>query len=290
MILVTGATGQVGREVVRALDDRGVICRVLVRAGDKKLGPPRKNVEVATGDFEDAESLDAAMYGIHRVFVVCSPTEKLPALEGHVYEAARRAKVELVVKSSILGADPQQIPFRAIQAAAEQALRATGLRHVVLRPNYFMQNVIGAAKAMCTTGVYEDAAWGARLSMTDLRDVGDAAAAVLVGHGHHAHHAETYTLTGPAALSGADVARAVSSITGKPVKAMDLDPAEQRRRFATYGVPEWTNAALESLYRDYRASGESGYAAAVTDDVARLTGHPARALADLIRENVAMFA
>ena len=65
---------------------------------------------------------------------------------------------------------------------------------------------------------------------------------------------------------------------------------EQRRRFAAYGVPEWVNAALESLYLDYRASADTGYAACVTDDVVRIAGRPARTLASLLRENAAAFA
>jgi uncharacterized protein YbjT (DUF2867 family) len=139
---------------------------------------------------------------------------------------------------------------------------------------------------MATRGVYEDAAGGARLSMVDLRDVGDAAAQVLLGSGHEG---KTYDLTGPAALAGDDVARLASEVTRKAVSAEDLDPAEQRRRFASYGVPEWVNAALEALYQDYRASGANGYAARVTTDVPGLVGRPARHLVNLLRENASAF-
>jgi uncharacterized protein YbjT (DUF2867 family) len=284
-VLVAGARGQVGRQVVRALRERGVAFRILVRKSEeheKGLG----GAEVAVGDFEDAKTLDAALNGIERLFVACSPTAELPRLEKNVYDAARRARVRLVVKSSILGADPKAIPFRAIQGEAEQLLADTDLPHVVLRPNYFMQNVLGAAKAMAARAVYEDAAWGARLSMVDLRDVGDAAAAVLCENGHEG---KTYQLTGPAALSGQDVARAASTATARAISAEKLDPAEQRRRFAGYGVPEWMNAALEALYQDYRASGMDGYAARVTEDVPRLVGRSARSLANFLEENVASF-
>jgi uncharacterized protein YbjT (DUF2867 family) len=284
-ILVAGARGQVGREVVRALRERDAAVRIFVRNAESKDKLPA-GVEVAVGDFEDAWSLDAALAGIERLFIACSPIAELPRMESNVYRAAKRAGVELVVKRSILGADPEAIPFRAIQGLAERSLAASGLAHVVLQPNYFMQNVISAAKTMSSRGVYEDAAWGARLSMTDLRDVGDVAAAVLSGGNHHG---KTYRLTGPEALSGDDVARIASEVTGRVIRAADLDPAEQRRRFANYGVPEWVNAALEALYADYRASGTSGYAACVTNDVSRLTDRPARSLADLLRENAAAF-
>ena len=285
VILVTGARGQVGRQVVRALRERGTALRILVRKSEK-LGEASEDVEVAVGDFEDTRSIESALHGIERLFVVCSPTAELPRLENNVYEAARRAGVRLVVKASILGADPEAIPFRAVQGKAERCLEATGLPHVVLRPNYFMQNILGAAKTIATRRVYEDAAGAARLSMVDLRDVGDATAAVLCGNGHEG---KTYELTGPAALSGQDVARALSHATGLTISTEDLDPAEQRRRFAGYGIPEWVNAALESLYRDYRASGATGYAARVTEEVARLVGRPPRDLASLLRENVSAF-
>jgi uncharacterized protein YbjT (DUF2867 family) len=283
--LIAGASGQVGRQVVRALLERKAPVRILVRNTERKESLP-VGAEVAVGDFDDSKSLDAALAGIARLFVVCSPTADLPRLEGRVYEAARRAGVELVVKSSILGADPKAIPFRAIQGEAERSLAASGLAHVVLQPNYFMQNVLSAAKTVASQNVYEDAAGGARLSMVDLRDVGDAAAAVLCGDGHHG---KTYQLTGPEALSGEDVARLAREVTGHAVMAVDLDPAEQRRRLAKYGVPEWLNAALESLYLDYRASGATGYAARVTSDVSQLTSRPPRSLAALLRENTAAF-
>jgi uncharacterized protein YbjT (DUF2867 family) len=285
-ILVAGARGQVGREVVRALRERDVAVRILVRNAEREDNPPT-GMEVAVGDFDDAKSLDAALAGIAHVFIACSPTAELPRLEGNVYQAAKRAGVKLVVKSSIVGADPEAIPFRAIQGQAERSLAASGLAYVVLQANYFMQNVLSAAKTIGSRGVYEDPAWGARLSMTDLRDIGDVAAAVLCGHGDHG---KTYHLSGPEALSGEDVARIASEVTGRVIKAANLDLAEQRRRFASYGVPQWVNAALESLYLDYRASGSMGYAARVTDDVSRLTGRPARSLAGLLRDNAAVFA
>jgi uncharacterized protein YbjT (DUF2867 family) len=285
VILVAGARGQVGREVVRALRERGTACRILVRKSEPHA-EAADGVEAVVGDFEDVRSLESALQGIERLFVVCSPTAELPRLENNVYEAGRLAGVRLVVKASILGADPESIPFRAVQGKAERCLEATGLPRVVLRPNYFMQNVLAGAKTMIARGVYEDAAAGARLSMVDLRDVGDAAAAVLCSDGHDG---KTYELTGPAALSGQDVARAVREATGLAIAAEDLDPAEQRRRFAAYGVPEWVNAALESLYRDYRASGATGYAARVTGDVARLLGRPPRDLVSLLRENGSAF-
>jgi uncharacterized protein YbjT (DUF2867 family) len=284
-ILVTGARGQVGRQVVRALQERGVGPRIFVRSSEGHDAPP-EGVEIARGDFEDARSIESALRGIERVFVVCSPTAELPRLERNVYEAARRIGVRLVVKASILGATPDAIPFRAVQGQAERLLAASGLPHVVLRPNYFLQNVLAAAKTMGTRGVYEDAAAGARLSMVDLRDVGDAAATILCTEGHEG---KAYDLTGPAALSGEDIAQAASTIAGRVTSAEDLDPAEQRQRFAAYGVPEWVNAALESLYRDYRASGPTGYAARVTEDVPRLVGRRARNLVSLLRENASAF-
>jgi uncharacterized protein YbjT (DUF2867 family) len=284
-ILVTGARGQVGRHVVRALQARGITPRIFVRSSEEHDAQP-EGLELARGDFEDVGTIESALRGIERVFVVCSPTANLPRLESNVYEAARRTGVRLVVKSSILGANPESIPFRAVQGQAERLLASTGLPHVVLRPNYFLQNVLAAASTMATRGVYEDAAAGARLSMVDLRDVGDVAATVLCTDGHEG---KAYDLTGPAALSGEEIAGAASTIAGRAISAEDLDPAEQRRRFAGFGVPEWLNAALESLYRDYRASGPAGYAARTTDAVPRLLGREARDLASLLRENASQF-
>jgi uncharacterized protein YbjT (DUF2867 family) len=278
-ILVTGAAGQVGRQVIAALKARGMRPRALVRRPEQAVR--LEGTEVRQGDFEDPRSLDAALEGIERVFLVCTPTARLPELERNVISAAARARVELVVKGSLLGAEAGPIAFRAIHAESEAALAASGLPFAVLRPNYFMQNTLQVAPAVAESGRYEDAAGGARLSMVDLRDVGEAAAAVLTGPDHAG---KTYHLTGAEALSGADVARLFSAALGRDVQVMDLDPAEQHRRLAGYGLPAWVNDAIADLYRDYRRSGATGYAAVLRDDVYRLTGHLPRTLRSLLGE------
>src|SRR5438552_4543347 len=93
-ILVAGARGQVGRQVVRALQARDATVRIFVRNAESKDNPP-PGVEVAIGDFENAKSLDAALAGIARMFIACSPIAELPRLEDNVYQAAKRAGVEL---------------------------------------------------------------------------------------------------------------------------------------------------------------------------------------------------
>jgi uncharacterized protein YbjT (DUF2867 family) len=255
----------------------------MVRAGEKAID----GVESIVGDFADAASLDAALRGIDRVFLVCGPVANLPELEGNVYAAVRRAKVQRVVKSSILGADEgSRSVFGALHGASENRLRASELPHVVLRPHYFLQNLLSAAQGVAS-GTYEDAS-GAALSMVDLRDVGDAAAAVLLGD--DSHLGKTYELTGPRALDRDAIAELLAKATGREVRAVDLDPAEQHRRLAGYGLPPWFNDALETLYRDYRASGRHGYAAKVTRDVETLTGHAPRTAEAFVQENREKFS
>jgi uncharacterized protein YbjT (DUF2867 family) len=227
-----------------------------------------------------------ALDGVRRVFLVSGPSPEMPTVEAAAVEAFRAANVEYVVKSSILGADPDAIPFRSLQAAAEEALRASGLPHAVLRPHYFTQNLLGSAEVIRTKGVHEDAACGAPLSMVDLRDVGACAAALLTGD---VRDGETFDLTGPAAVTGAQVAEVVSGVTGAEVTAVDLPPAELGARLAGWGLPEWFAGALVALYEDYAASGATGYAARVSTAVRELTGHPARSVADFVADHVEAF-
>jgi uncharacterized protein YbjT (DUF2867 family) len=290
-ILVTGASGQVGRHVVAALRAAGRRPRVLLRPGTAPGGSARAaaavldGLDVRRGDFDDPPSLDAALDGVDRLLLVCAPTAELADREQRAIEAARRSRVGLVVKMSILDAaraDGDTGGFGGLHARAEATLAEAGLPHVVLRPNYFMQNVVGAWDGAATAGVYEDAAAGARLSMVDLRDVGEAAAAVLTAPPPRAP--AVHTLTGPEALGGDDVARLLAVALGRDVRAVDLDLAALGVRLRGFGLSPWFSDAIVALYRDYHASGAHGPAAAITADVQRLTGHPPRSLGALLAE------
>jgi uncharacterized protein YbjT (DUF2867 family) len=118
--------------------------------------------------------------------------------------------------------------------------------------------------------------------MIDTRDIADVAAVVLTSGGHEG---QSYDLTGPEALSYDDVAAKLSTAMGRPITYHDAPDDAVRTVLGGYGMGEWFVNALVDLFVAYRASGQSGYAAQVTDTVARLTGHAARSLDQLLAES-----
>jgi uncharacterized protein YbjT (DUF2867 family) len=154
---------------------------------------------------------------------------------------------------------------------------------VIVRPNLFLQNILeSTVPSIDPSGNFYVDAGQSRISMVDTRDVAAVAAVVLTEPGHAGAH---YDVTGPQALSYTDVAATLSGATGRQVTYVDVTDEQVRQALLGAGLNQWFAGALVGLYQDYRRSGTDGYAAQVTSTVERLTGRPARSLADLLGEN-----
>jgi uncharacterized protein YbjT (DUF2867 family) len=191
--------------------------------------------------------------------------------------------VQLLVRSSILGADRESpAEFISAHTACDRYLEDSGLTHVILRPNLFLQNIPeSTVPSIDGSGNFYVDAGQARISMVDTRDAAAVAAIVLTEPGHTGAH---YDVTGPQALSYTDVAAKLTSATGRRVGYVDVPDEAVRQALLGAGLNEWFANALVGLYQDHRRSGTNGYAAQVTATVERLTGRPARSLDDLLRE------
>jgi uncharacterized protein YbjT (DUF2867 family) len=172
MILITGATGHIGTELVRLLAEAGTPARALIHSPDKADPIQRLGLEVALGDFEQPDTLDAAMAGCDHLFLLSPPTPRQPEQEQQVIDAAKRAGVEHVVKQSVPGADPGAgIVFARWHAQIEQYLAKSGLPHTLLRPNYFMQNCLMSAQSVAEQGVLYGMTAEGRVSYIDTGDI-----------------------------------------------------------------------------------------------------------------------
>ncbi len=283
-VLVVGATGNVGSAVVRELLERGVAARAFVRDPGRARALLGEDVELAAGDLGDPPSLARALDGVERLFLACGNVPGQVELEGNAIEAARRASVGLVVKLSAVSASPDSpLLFPRWQGEIEQRLRASGLPFVVLRPTSYMTNLLMSAGAVRATGKLLAPAGQARISMIDPRDVGVAGAAVLAGEGHEG---ATYVLSGPAAVTYADVAAALSEATGHPIEFVDVPDEAARRGMLDDGVPEQVADFVVQLFGALR----DGLASEVTDTVQRLTGRGPRDVHEWARDHAAAFA
>jgi uncharacterized protein YbjT (DUF2867 family) len=279
MILVIGGRSKIGSAVLDQLGRRGASVRALVRSSEPSAFPPP--IETVTGDLGEPASLQAAMQGVEQVFLLCGPTPDEVTLNRNAIDAARADGVRLVVRSSILAADPASTTtFVRHHGESDAYLARSGLAHVILRPNYFAQNVPETViPTIDGDGQIYANLGDARLSMVDTADVGAVAAVVLTNPGHDG---KTYDVTGPEALSYDDVASKLSSRLGRRVQYVDAPDAAVRSALADAGLGDWLVDSLVSLFAQYRRSGTDGYAAQVTDTVQQFTGKPAHALDDVL--------
>jgi uncharacterized protein YbjT (DUF2867 family) len=280
MILVVGGSSKIGSELIQLLLRCDQDVRTLVRAAE---GPRTEGVVSVVGDLADPDSLVRAMTGAEKMFLLSTPHRDAIQWHRNAIDAAGVAGVRLVVRSSIIGADADSdAEFVNAHVISDRYLERSGLDYVILRPNLFQQNIPESTiPTIGGDGNFYLNAGDARISMTDTRDVAAVATVVLTQPGHEGAH---YDVTGPEALSYAEVAERLSELLGRPICYVDVPDEAARQALLGFGLDDWFAGALVGLYQDYRRSGPSGYASRVTDTVAQITGQPARSLDRLLSE------
>lgn len=283
MILVTGATGTVGSAVARALLAAGAPVRLATSTAAKAAAAKAEGRDAVALDFAKPETLAPALAGAEAVFLLGATLPDQAALETNVVNAAKAAGVKRLVKLSVIHADREAYGFARVHRAVERAIEASGIPHTFLRPNGFMQNVpnyyAGSVKAQ---GAFYGGAGDGAISHVDVADIAAVAAKALTEKGHEG---KAYTITGPEALTYAQVARKLSDAVGKPVSYVDLPPDALKQGLLGAGMPEFYADLLVDLHLNYRAGG----GADVSPDVERVTGRKPRTFDAFLKENLAPF-
>ena len=274
-VLVTAATGTIGSSLVPTLRDRDITVRAMTRDPDRVVAGGVENV---VADLRDPESVTAALHGVDAVFLNSPSAPDAARLQMRVADLAQRAGVQRLVLLSQYGARADSpVRFLRWHAEVEAHLGTLDLDHTVLRPNLYLQAVLGFAAQGRFAAPIGDAA----VSAIDTRDIADTAAAVLTSPGHADR---TYTLTGPRAITHSQIADALSAATGRNITFSDAPAAEFATALSAY-LPPWQ---LDGLVEDY-AHYARGEAADVYTCVADLTGRPPRDLNDFARDHATAF-
>lgn len=282
MILITGASGSVGKEVVREVQKTKAEFCAMFRSKEEAAKAPA-GVKTVIADFRDRRSLLAALKGVERVFLVCSPIQELVELEGNAIDACKEAGARLIVLNSALGAGDYDKSFPSWHRKVEEKLNASGIAHVILRPNGFMQNTITyLAPSIRSQAAFFDAMGDAKTSYVDVRDVAAVAMKALT---ETAHSGKTYELNGPEAITQDDLAKRIAAKAGREVRHVNISREAHQKAMLDLGMPEWQVGALIEL-QDYYVS---GLAASVDGVVARLLGRPARTMDAFLSEYAAEF-
>jgi uncharacterized protein YbjT (DUF2867 family) len=220
MILITGASGTVGREVVKALGGQGVRIRAGYRTHPQNLPA---GVESVALDYERPETIRPALVGVETLFLLSSTV----APETGVVDEAKRVGVKRIVKLSVIGAAEEEYTIARWHRAVEKHIEASGLSWTFLRPNGFMQNIVNhmAETIRSQSAIYSSAGNGA-VSHVDVRDIGAVGARVLTEAGHEG---KAYELTGPAALTYGQIAETLSRVLGRPIKYVPGTPEQYKQ-------------------------------------------------------------
>ena len=254
MILVTGASGNVGKTVLQEVAKCGAKHRAMYRSAAEAAKAPA-GTEPVIADFAKPETLGGALRDVESVYLVCSPIPELVQLESNMIDACVAAGVQHVVQNSALGAGDYNKSFPSWHRKVEDKLKGTRLTWTVLRPNSFHQNVVAFyAPTIRTQGVFYGSMRDARNSFIDVRDIAVVAAKALAGG---AHAGKTYELNGPEAINYAELARKISKVAGREVKYVDIPMEAQKKAMQEQGMSEWLVAALLDL-QQYYLNGKGG--------------------------------
>jgi uncharacterized protein YbjT (DUF2867 family) len=284
MILVTGATGLNGGELVRLLSARGIPVRALVRDRTRAAAlSSLPNVEIVEGDMARPATLSEPLRGVDRAMLISSSDASMLEVQSNFIEAARLAGVKHVVKLSGIMPDTDS-PFRfaRMHGEVELTLERSGMAFTQLRAGEFMHAYFRQVPAIVARGAFFLPMEDARIASIDVGDIAEVAAKALTEPGHEG---KIYPLTGPEALNMAEVAEKLSTATGRAIRYLNIAPEEAKKAQLAAGVPRYTADALAELFAERRKGKESQ----VSPVIEGIIGRRAHSFDEFAKRNAAIF-
>ena len=270
-VLVTGASGNIGSYLVPILASQSD-CAVSAMTRDPEknadiFAPP---VQLVRGSFEDGASLIAAICEVDTVIMIAPPGPDCVQQNIAVIAAARQSGVRKIVRiSAIKAAEDERTENTRLHGECDRLLQKSGLTYTILRPNYFMQNIMMSLESLTADSCFYAGMGDGRLAMIDVRDVADCAAAAAMSD---QFDNEILEISGPQSISFNDVASVLSEVANRQVAYVAVSPDDVKASLLQMGFGEW----MANLLREYSEAYGDGWGDLVTGNVDRLTGHPAR--------------
>jgi len=282
MIFMTGATGKIGGETAKQLVEKGASLRALVRDEAKAADLKAAGVELVVGDIADAGTVKQGMEGAEKAFLLLPNGEHQEANEKQFTDLAVAAGVKHLVKiSSMEAVADAKTPIPRAHWAAEEYIRASGLDWTMVKPNFFMQNLLASAGTIKEMRKFFLPMGDGTTGMADGRDIGAVCAEVLTGEGHAG---QSYEITGPEVLSFYDVADRFSAVLGEKVEYVPLPMEQFREKLSGILVP-WHLDAVCALFQEIAEIGLDH----TTDTFKELIGRDPISLRRFIEDHVAIF-
>jgi uncharacterized protein YbjT (DUF2867 family) len=286
-VLVIGATGTIGKQIVSVLARRGDVnvvagSREVARA-QEQLSQDSRAVRVVALDPDRPDTLPQALQGVDTVIQVNPMSPAMGQQVRNVVLAARKAGVKHLVRSSLMGVgEPEPITEALWHGEADQAVAESGIPFTLLRPNQYFQNFINARAVQTVRGqgtLYMPLG-ESRVSNIDTRDIAEIAAQVALAPGTE-HHGKAYVLTGPEACTMGELAQAIGEALGKPVSYVAVEPEKFRQNMLGAGVPALIVDAVLGWFAYCRA----GRAERVVADAERILGRKPRSLRQFVQDH-----
>jgi uncharacterized protein YbjT (DUF2867 family) len=263
-ILVTGATGNVGSQVVKQLSSFRGIVRAAVQSKNRADDIKNTKAELVEMNFNKSETVEAAFKGIQKLFLLTPFVPDMVEMSKSLIREAKKANVNYIVKQSAFGSELEDgITMNKLHRQVEEAIVSSGINYTLLRPMSFMQNYLGLSDSIKLQGIFYAPLIDSRTSFVDVRDIAAVAVEALTKSGHEN---KAYNITGPEAVSNYDIANILSKTTGRKITYVNISDDEARKGMKENGMQEWTINALMELY-DFQKAGKASH---VSLDVERV--------------------
>ena len=269
-ILVTGATGTVGSEVVKQLSAKGETIKAAARSANDDTFRDLNGVQVVQLDYNKPDALATAFKGVEKLFLLTPFQSNMVDLTSNLVSEAKNARIKYIVKQSVMGADAEPgITPGLLHRQAEKIIEESGIPFTFLRPNFFMQNFVNFySHFIKTQGAFYAPAGDAKVSFVDVRDIAAVAVQSLITD-NDKHKGKAYDITGREALSYGQAAEILSKEVGKKVNYVNVSDEDARKGMKDIGMDEWTINSLIELFEITRA----GYASTISPVVEQVTGN-----------------